>query len=69
MKKQSKKSTKNKEPKKEGFFIPKKAMYGVAPAIAIIAILLSKGRAPEVLLFLVGISVGILIGRGYFEKD
>jgi len=54
--------------KKDNFIIPKKAMYGVAPAIAIIAVLLSKDKAPEVLLFLIGIFVGVLIGKGFFEK-
>ncbi|MFH1326613.1 MAG: hypothetical protein ABIH59_00610 [archaeon] len=54
--------------KKKDFIIPKKAMLGIAPSIAIIAVLLSKDKAPEVLLFLVGIFVGILIGKGFFEK-
>ena len=44
--------------KKESIIIPKKAMFGIAPAIAIIA----------VLLFGIGIVIGILIARGYFEK-
>ena len=58
----------DKKVKKESFTIPKKAMYGIAPAIAIIAVLLSKDKAPEMLLFLIGIFVGIMIGKGYFEK-
>ncbi|MBR9701543.1 hypothetical protein GOV13_01335 [Candidatus Pacearchaeota archaeon] len=53
---------------KDSIIIPRKAMLGIAPAIAIIAVLLSKGKAPEVLLFGIGIFVGIFIGRGYFEK-
>ena len=44
------------------------AMLGIAPAIAIVAVLLSKDKAPEVLLFLIGIFVGVFIGKGYFEK-
>jgi len=54
--------------KKESIIIPKKAMYGIAPAIPIIAVLLSKGKAPEVLLFGIGIFLGVLIGKGFFEK-
>ena len=54
--------------KQDSFIIPKKAMLGIAPAIAIIAVLLSKDKAPEVLLFLIGIFVGIMIGKGFFEK-
>jgi Mg2+/citrate symporter len=45
--------------------IPKKAMFGIAPAIAIIAVLLAKDKAPEVLLFLIGISAGVVIGMGF----
>ncbi len=62
MKKQTKK------PKKESIIIPKKAMLGIAPAIAIIAILLSKGEVGPMFLFLIGIMAGIFIGKGYFEK-
>ena len=58
----------NKKPKKGSITIPKEAMYGIAPAIAIIAVLLSKDKAPEVLLFLIGIFLGIMIGKGFFEK-
>jgi hypothetical protein len=54
--------------KKNLLIIPKKAMYGIAPAIAIIAILLSKHKAPEVLLFLIGITIGIITAKGYFKK-
>ncbi len=56
------------KPKKEHFIIPKRAMFGIAPAIAIIAVLLSKDKVPEGLLFLIGIFCGFLIGRGFFEK-
>ena len=54
--------------KQKDFVIPRKAMYGIAPAIAIIAILLSKRQPGPLLLFLIGIFAGILIGKGYFEK-
>ena len=43
-------------------------MMGIASAIAIIAVLLSKDKSPEVFLFLIGIFVGIFIGKGFFEK-
>lgn len=62
MKKQTKK------PKKESITIPRKAMYGIAPAIAIIAVLLSKGKVGPMFLFLIGIFVGVLIGKGFFDK-
>lgn len=57
-----------KKSKKESISIPKKAMLGIAPAIAIIAVLISKGDIGPLLLFIVGISAGILIGKGFFEK-
>ena len=55
--------------KKDSFIIPKKAMYGIAPAIAIIAVLLSKHKAPEVLLFLIGIFVGVFIAKGFWKSE
>ena len=45
--------------------IPKKALAGIFPAIAIIAVLLSKNKTPEVLLFVIGIVVGIFIAKGF----
>lgn len=48
--------------KSDSITIPKKVMLGIAPAIAIIAILISKRQPGPLLLFLVGISVGIIIG-------
>ena len=53
--------------KKDSFIIPKKALRGIAPAIAIIAILLSKNKAPEVLLFIIGIFCGIFIGINWIK--
>ena len=49
--------------------IPKRAMLGIAPAIAIIAVLLAKGKAPEVLLFLIGISAGVVIGFNFRKEQ
>ena len=46
----------------ETITLNKKVMLGVAPAIAIIAILLSKHQPGPLILFLTGISVGIIIG-------
>ena len=54
--------------KKDNIVIPRKAMAGIAPAVAIIAVLFAKDKAPEVLLFGIGIFVGIMIARGYFVK-
>jgi len=62
------KKTKKQKNKSESIIIPRKAMYGIAPAIPIIAILLSKRQPGPLLLFLIGISVGIFIGKGFFEK-
>jgi len=41
----------------------KKMLLGIAPAMPIIGILLSKDRPGQLLLFLIGISAGIIIGR------
>jgi hypothetical protein len=61
----AKKINKNKQ---ENITIPKKAMFGIAGAIPIIAVLLSKNKTPEVFLLLIGIFLGIFIGKGFFEK-
>jgi hypothetical protein len=45
--------------------IPRKALFGIAPAVAIIAVLLSNGKAPQTLLFLIGISAGVIIGMAF----
>lgn len=55
--------------KQDNIIIPRKAMFGIAPAVAIIAVLLSKNKAPEVLLFGIGIFVGFMIARGYFAPN
>jgi len=52
----------------EHITIPKKALRGIAPAIAITAIIISRGQPGSLLLFMVGISCGLFIGKGYFEK-
>jgi hypothetical protein len=57
-----------KKSKQEMIAIPKKAMLGIAPAIAIIAVLISKNQPGPLLLFLVGIIAGIIIGRGFFQN-
>lgn len=57
----------NNKPKKEIFAIPKKALRGIAPAIVIIGMLISKGDIGPLILFIVGISVGIIIGKEFFE--
>ncbi|MFC2162041.1 hypothetical protein ACFLRF_00035 [Candidatus Altiarchaeota archaeon] len=46
----------------------KKILRGVAPAIAIIMILVSRHQPGPLLLFLVGISCGMLIGWNLREQ-
>ncbi|MBU1202743.1 hypothetical protein KKH39_01740 [Patescibacteria group bacterium] len=54
--------------KQENITIPKKAMYGIAPVIAISAVLISKDQPGPLLLFFIGISAGVFIGKGFFEN-
>ena len=54
--------------KQEILSIPKKALLGIAPAMAIIGMLLSKRDIGALILFLAGISVGLIIGKGFFEN-
>ena len=53
---------------KDFISFPRKALFGIAPAVAIIAVLLARDKAPQVLLFLIGISAGIVIGLS-FRKE
>jgi len=55
--------------KKTNIVIPRKAIIGIAPAVAIIGLLIAKGQPGPLLLFLIGITAGILIGRGFFQKE
>jgi len=59
---------KQKRKSKETISIPRKAMYGIAPAIAICGLLIAKNQPGPLILFIVGIFTGILIGKGFFEK-
>jgi hypothetical protein len=49
---------------KDTITISKKAMSGIAPAIAITAILLVKGN-PAVILFWIGIVIGFIIHKNW----
>ena len=51
-----------KRSKKDTITINKKVLLGIAPAVAIIALLLSKRQPGPLLLFLIGIFVGVIIG-------
>ena len=54
---------------KDVIAIPRKALLGIAPAVAIIAVLLAKDKAPEALLFLLGICAGLIIGINLRKKQ
>jgi len=54
--------------KKENFIIPKKSMLWIGGSIAVAVVLLAKNKAPEFLLFVIGIIVGFFIAKGYFKK-
>jgi len=54
--------------KKNTITIRKKALLGIMPVIAISAVLFAKNKAPEVLLFLIGVGTGIYIGKALFDS-
>jgi len=60
---------KSEKTNKESFTIPKKAMFGIAPAIAIGGVLISKGDIGPLILFILGIGIGIIIGKGFYQKN
>ena len=53
---------------KDSVTIPKMVIAGIAPVIAICAVLLSKDKAPEMFLFLIGVASGIFIGINLRKK-
>ena len=53
---------------KKDLIIPRNALFGIAPAVAITAVLLVKNKPGEVLLLFIGIAIGIIITRGYLKK-
>ena len=58
---------KKKKVKQKSIVIPRKAMFGIAPAVAISAILISRHGAGELVLFLLGIGIGIFIGKSLMK--
>ena len=57
----------DKEIEKKNIIIPRKALFGIAPAIAILSIILSKNRPGQALLFLIGIVLGGLIVKEFLQ--
>jgi hypothetical protein len=53
---------------KDDIVISRKALMGMAMAMPIIGVLLSKRQAGPLVLFLIGISIGVWIGRTWREK-
>jgi hypothetical protein len=51
-----------KKSNKETITIRRKVLWGLAPAVAITAILLSKHQPGPLLLFWIGIILGVIIG-------
>jgi len=53
---------------KKDLVIPRNALFGIAPAVAITAVLLAKNKPGEVLLLFIGIAAGVIIARAYLKK-
>ncbi|USS40160.1 hypothetical protein NF865_07435 [Thermococcus aggregans] len=53
---------------KEFITIPRKAFIGIVSTFPVIGILLSRGDVGPLILSLMGIVVGVLIGKGFFEE-
>ncbi|MBT4349731.1 hypothetical protein HOD19_03075 [bacterium] len=59
----------DKKLKQENITIPKKALLGIAAAFPMLGILVSKGNIGPLILFIIGIALGIFIGKGFFENN
>ncbi len=47
--------------------IKKKLFWAASPVPGIVRVLLATAKGPEALLFLIGVGVGIFIGKALFE--
>ncbi len=56
-----------KSSKADSITIPKKVIPGIAPAIGIIAVLIAKDKVGEIVLFMIGIGLGVYIGKGLMK--
>ena len=52
----------------DAIVIPRKALALIAPAAGIVAVLLARDKAPEALLFIIGIILGFYIAKTMLMK-
>jgi hypothetical protein len=57
-----------KKPKEESIIIPRTAFIAIMGIIPLTGILLSKGRVGTLIVLIIGVTAGIFIGKGFFEK-
>lgn len=62
MKKQKKKS------KQKNIIIPKKAFIPIMCLMPLVGIIIAKGDAGALVVMIISVVMGILIGKGFFEK-
>jgi|LGOV01.1.fsa_nt_gb lipopolysaccharide export LptBFGC system permease protein LptF len=58
----------NDEKTKGAISIPKNALFAMMAAVPMIGVLLSKGDIGALVLFILGIGIGIFVGKGFFES-
>ena len=58
----------NKKPKQESITIPRTAFIAMMCIVPLTGILLSKGRVGTLMVLIIGVGVGIFIGKGFFEN-
>ena len=54
--------------KKENIIIPKKAFIPIICIVPLTAIIISKRDVGALVVLIVGVTAGIFIGKGFFEK-
>ena len=55
-------------PKQRSITISKKVAIGIVPIIAIVAILISRGSTVSLILFFIGIVLGVFIVKAYLQE-
>lgn len=54
--------------KQENFIIPQKAFFPIVFLMPLVGIIIAKGDAGALVVMIISVVMGILIGKGFFEK-
>ncbi|MBT4136107.1 hypothetical protein HOD75_01675 [archaeon] len=59
---------KKQKSKQEHIIIPKKAFIPIVCLMPLAGVIIAKGNAGALVVLIIGVTAGIFIGKGFFEK-